>query len=84
MESDGTIILYKDRMDKGTLLTLRLCEELHKPLWKQQLSSSFDQKIFKHWLERNKICGLNFAGPRESFSPGIYDQTLNFMEKSFL
>lgn len=82
-DSDGTIILHLDKMDAGTLLTNRICIELQKPLWIQNLNFPIDKKEFMYWLELNKIQILNFAGPRESFSPGIYFKAKSFMENSF-
>ncbi len=83
MDSDGTIILHPDKMDAGTLLTQRLCKEAHKPLWIQNLNFPIDKKEFIYWLVLNKIQVLNIAGPRESFSPGIYIKAKSFMENSF-
>jgi len=83
MDSDGTIILHPDKMDAGTLLAQRLCKEVHKPLWIQNLNFPIDKKEFIYWLVLNKIQVLNFAGPRESFSPGIYIKAKSFMENSF-
>jgi len=82
MDSDGTIILHPDKMDAGTLLAQRLCKEVHKPLWIQNLNFPIDKKEFIYWIGNNKIRILNFAGPRESFSPGIYIKDKRFMENS--
>jgi hypothetical protein len=82
-ESDGTMILHLDKMDAGTFLTQRLCKELHKPLWIQNINFPINKKEFIYWKAHNKIRILNFAGPRESFSPGIYITAKTFMENLF-
>jgi hypothetical protein len=83
MDSDGTIILHLEKMDAGTLLTQRLCKKEHKPLWIQNLNFPIDKKEFIYWLVLNKIQVLNFAGPRESISPGVYIKAKSFIENSF-
>lgn len=83
-DSNGTIILHLDKIDAGSILTKRLCKELQKQLWIQDLNFQIDNKEFINWLEHNRIRILNFAGPRESFSPGIYIIAKRFMENSFI
>jgi len=39
------------------------------------------QKNVDDWLRSNEIDVLNIAGPRESTSPGIYQLSLDFLEK---
>ena len=83
-ESDGTMILHLKDIDSGTNLTHKLCKELHKPLWIQNLIEPFDQEIIIKWIVSNKIRILNFAGPRESYTPGIYKHSKEFIERLFL
>jgi hypothetical protein len=84
LESDGTLILYNEKMDPGTLLTRRLCRKFKKPCWIQNMNLPVKQQELTHWLESNKIQTLNIAGPRESFSPGVYIKTKNYLESFFL
>ncbi|MBC8319381.1 MAG: putative molybdenum carrier protein [Bacteroidetes bacterium] len=80
-DSDGTIIIYKNEMDKGTLLTREIAQYINKHLIVINLSvyQSFDQIKLKNWITQNKISVLNIAGPRESFNPGIYKLAHRFL-----
>ncbi len=82
-ESDGTIILFIEHWDAGTRLTKKICNDEGKPLWIQDLKLPFSNNEFKFWLEKNRICILNFAGPRESFCPGIYSKSHQFIKNLF-
>jgi hypothetical protein len=84
LESNGTLILHNEKMDNGTLLTIKLCRKFKKPWWIQNMNLTLKQQEFIDWLENNKFQILNIAGPREGFSPEIYSETKNFMKKSFL
>ncbi len=79
--SDGTIIIYEDEMDKGTLFTLDVASSMRKPVFIVQLSfdQTFDKEQLNSWIEQNSISTLNIAGPRESSSPGIYNLTFSFL-----
>ncbi len=80
-DSDATLILYLDKYDRGTMLTQNLCKKLNKPVWIQNLENPISKYEFKKWLQKNNCKVLNFAGPRESFSPEIYKMTLKFLNK---
>ncbi len=82
-ESDATFIIYRDSFDAGTNLTLHLCKKLAKPVVILRLSDTHNKKVIKDWIDINNIRVLNIAGPRESSSPGIYDETKSFLEKLF-
>jgi hypothetical protein len=79
--SDGTLVIYKDKIDKGTELTMRYCSEIGKPII---IVKSFDEEtisIVLFWIKINNILTLNVAGPRESNEPGIYDFAKTILEK---
>ncbi|MCB2208548.1 MAG: putative molybdenum carrier protein [Bacteroidetes bacterium] len=82
-DSDGTLILYDGELDDGTLLTMELAQKLEKPLLKIDLSGENDRNLQKvsNWINSNYLKIINMAGPRESNSPGIYVETLHFLEK---
>lgn len=72
-ESDGTIVFTFGALERGSLLTMRLCEGHKKPsLW---LDLTKDAEAaparVKTWIESHRIKTLNVAGNRESKSPGI-------------
>jgi hypothetical protein len=76
IDSDGTMILFRDEMSGGTLLTLKLAQKHHRPFLCIDLDE-FAQKedlvpsSILNWIADQNIGVLNVAGPRESSSPGI-------------
>jgi hypothetical protein len=81
-DSDGTLIITSGSPDRGTLLTRELAAGHRKPFVVIDLSKSDLYKSSEgvlSWLTSNKIEVLNVAGPRESKSPGIYEQSLRFL-----
>ena len=79
IDSDGTLILYRDRLHGGTDLTARLARELDKPLLLIDLSATPDPAQVMQWITASAICTLNVAGPRESSAIGINQQARDFM-----
>ena len=80
-DSDGTLILIIDNMDKGTQQTLDLAHLHLKPVFVWQIGVNRNYCQFDNWLEKNKISTLNIAGPRESKQPGIYSEALNTIDR---
>lgn len=82
-DSDGTLILIVEDMDKGTQQTYDFAHLHAKPVfvWRIGVNRNFNQ--FDNWLEKNKINTLNIAGPRESSQPGVYSEALNTMDQLF-
>ncbi|MCB0805096.1 MAG: putative molybdenum carrier protein [Bacteroidales bacterium] len=86
LDSDGTLIIYKHKLDTGTALTLSLCKKIRKPHLVIKLADpadSYQLKLSK-WLTDSAIFVLNVAGPRESSEPGIYDEALAFLKRELL
>jgi len=83
LQSDGTLILITEDMDKGTQQTYDLARLHSKPVfvWRIGYNRNYDQ--FDNWLLKNNIKKLNIAGPRESNQPGIYSEALNTLDKIF-
>lgn len=79
-EADGTLILFINRMDEGTLQTKDYVQKLDLPLYIQELTKDFSLDEFTNWINTKKIGILNIAGTRESNNPGIYKRTLFFLE----
>ncbi len=82
--SDGTLIITRNRFfDRGTVLTQQLCEQHGKPYLVIDLSQSHKPQIgqLEAWIRSAKIHTLNIAGPRESALPGIYQETMLFLEE---
>ena len=89
VDSDGTLILYHERLQGGTLLTSRFAEQQKKPCHKVRLTRISQQsdsrslggkiKAARKWLHENKIYTLNVAGPRASKEPEIYFRAKEFL-----
>jgi hypothetical protein len=80
-KSDGTLILILGKADRGTSLTLELCNRYNKPSLVIDLSN-YTQDV-RRWLENNNISILNIAGNRESVSPGIQQKATEFLIQVF-
>ena len=81
--SEGTLIIYLQKFDAGTGLTLKLCKKLNKPHLVVKLSESANKHTLLNWINENKISVLNVAGPRESSENGIYKDVFRYLEISF-
>jgi hypothetical protein len=82
-ESDGTLILTWGQPKEGTALTIRFAQKYKRPYLVIDLSAGGDPKAVKGWGKTNEIKVLNVAGPRESQSPGIHEQTVEFLQRVF-
>jgi hypothetical protein len=90
IDSEGTLILYHERLQGGTLLTSRFAEQQNRPCHKVRLprtmqpseSKSLMTKIkaTRKWLYDNQIHTLNVAGPRGSKEPEIYLRAKEFLQ----
>ena len=83
--ADATLLILTKKPDKGTNLTLKICNKRKKPYFQANPDkiSPLVKKRFKEWLREHHIKTLNIAGSRESSSPGIYEKTLQFLEFLF-
>lgn len=84
MDSDGTLLLFKNDLRGGTFLTLRSCLTLRKP----HLAISLPHEEHAtasviRWLIEHRIRTLNIAGPRASKEPAIYEWTKRFLAGLF-
>ena len=84
IQSDGTLIMYDNKFDPGTGLTLQLCKKLDKPIKVIRLRDDSSSVDLLRWINKNGIKILNIAGPRESSEPGIYKKTYSFLVKIFI
>jgi hypothetical protein len=81
LDSDGTLILYRERLSSGTLLTHRLARRHNKPLYRVRLDRSVDYAAIMRWLREAGIARLNIAGPRGSSHAEIYEQAFQMITK---
>lgn len=78
-DSDGTLILHRGSLGRGTELTYRFALRLSKPCMVLNLDSHPLPQAVAQWLQATGISTLNIAGPRESTTPGIYDEAKEFL-----
>ena len=83
-DSDGTLVLRRDKVDRGTELTLRQANQQSRPMLLIDLANPLDSSTVEQWIRRSGVQHLNIAGPRESQSPGIYEAARTFLEKLFV
>jgi Circularly permutated YpsA SLOG family len=81
IDSDGTLILYGNRLEGGTLMTARYAEEQGKAVFRVRLSGRVSYIACIEWLEAKKIRVLNIAGPRASKDRQIYEKSLRFLRQ---
>ena len=84
IDSDGTVILTRGRLEGGSLLTARVAREVGKPclhLTMQQLGGDRANAVarFRAWLAAHRIETLNVAGSRASKAKGIQDVVKAFL-----
>jgi hypothetical protein len=81
VDSDGTLILYRERMTGGTALTNRLAKERGKPLLRVRLDQPIRYREISRWIAEEKIEVLNIAGPRGSSDPELESLTYAIVQK---
>lgn len=82
-DSDGTLIIAPGiepgsdpgPLSGGTALTQQLADQHNKPCLIVNPDDPNAAPVIFAWLEKHAIATLNIAGPRESTSPGIQDQS---------
>lgn len=79
VDSDGTLILHRERLSGGTELTRRLALKHSKPCCAVDLEQRHDIPYVRQWIADHSIAVLNVAGPRESSSPGIGRDAHDFL-----
>jgi hypothetical protein len=72
IDSDGTLIVIRGRLQGGSALTARLARARGKPyLIVDVTRDAAGAGELRDWLREHAIAVLNVAGPRESHCPGI-------------
>ena len=74
-DSDGTVVVYRDRLGGGTAQTVRFCLELelpHELIDASKISTEGAAKLIGDFVRKNKIGILNVAGSRQSEWPEGY------------
>ena len=81
LDSDGTLILFRQQMQGGTDLTRRIATKHNKPFLAVNLDEEEEVDHVRTWLAENTVYVLNVAGPRESSHPGIAVATEAFIRE---
>jgi hypothetical protein len=83
IDSDGTLVVYKGRLQRGSLLTYRLAQKHARPVLRVRLDLPVDVAEIQQWLIEQRIRVLNVAGPRASSCPGIDLETAQLLTRVF-
>jgi hypothetical protein len=79
IDSDGTLVLYGNRLEGGTLLTARFAEEQGKAVFRVRLTGRVSYIACIEWLAAEEIRVLNVAGPRASKDSQIYQKSVAYL-----
>lgn len=75
VDSDGTLILYTEKLTGGSELTRKLAKKNQRPVRCIDLGDFENSRECslvegaRRWIDENNVCVLNVAGPRESSNP---------------
>jgi len=83
VDSDGTLLLYRERLQRGTLLTHQIVKRHGKPLLRVRLDRPVSIDRVVRWLSEQSIRVLNVAGPRASSQVDIEKQAYDLLKKVF-
>lgn len=79
IDSDATLILCRQKLRGGTLLTYRLAQRWGRPVQIVGLEGDWQIEKVQDWLASQRPVTLNVAGPRESSCPGIQEWSMQVM-----
>lgn len=82
-DSDATLIIGRLISSRGTALTRRLARMYDRPVLEFEPGQRAGIGSILDWMQSRDIRVLNVAGPRESESPGIYDEALSVLDALF-
>lgn len=82
LDADATLIIYRGRLEGGSLLTRDLATGRGKPLILCDLHAPPEELLaaWQDWLFSHPVAILNIAGPSEVGNPGIYLQASALLE----
>lgn len=80
-DADATLVLTRGRLLGGTAYTVTVARRLQKPHFIVDLTAPTDPAVVRAWLRAHHVRTLNVAGPREQGAPGIYAETVNYLEE---
>lgn len=80
-DSDGTLALIRGELTGGTAQTVEDAARLKKPCLIIDLAEPHRVSTVLAWATAHRVRTLNIAGPRESRSPGIYQDAAQFLHE---
>lgn len=83
IDSCGTLLLFRDRLQRGTLLTYRMAQKHKRPALRVRLDLPLDVGLIQSWIIEHAIRVLNVAGPRASSVPAIATDTVAVLMQVF-
>lgn len=81
LESDATLILFREQLSGGTKLTAELARSYGKSCLRVNLNRGHGILAARRWLSEHEVLTLNVAGPRESQAEGIHAQAANWLRE---
>jgi hypothetical protein len=76
-DADATLLLFRDELSGGTAFTFECVRSLGRSHALVDLDAGPDPLDLVEWIEAFRV--LNVAGPRESRTPGIYEQARAYL-----
>ena len=83
LESDGTLIFFRDALTGGSAFTAEVVRKHHKLCYTVNLAAPVDPCDVRIWIRQHSIRTLNIAGPRESRVPGIHAEAAAYLRALF-
>jgi len=92
VESDGTLILFRSIISRGTGLTVQFAKRHKRPYLcidlatldeEDELATNETAAEILHWIAEHNLNVLNVAGPRESNNPNINSQSHSLLLNTF-
>lgn len=80
-DSDATLIVDHGFLTGGTAMTRDFAIAMARPFHVVDLAYDRKVPVVLDWLKTHKISTLNIAGPRETKSPGIYNEAKAFLSQ---
>jgi hypothetical protein len=77
------MLLYRERLQRGTLLTHQLAKRHGKPILRVRMDRPVSVDRVVQWISENSIRVLNVAGPRASSQTDIENQAFELLKKIF-
>ena len=83
VDSDGTLILFREKISGGTAFTKRMARKHRRPCLAIDLIDDVNVETIRTWVLQQAIETLNVAGPRSSSAEGIGEQARELLVRVF-